>query len=84
MHGLAHTFTKHGDSGQEVSAYLPHIAGVADKIAIVRSMVTEQINHDPAHTFLNTGTIVPGRPSMAHGSITAWARWTGICPGSSS
>ena len=37
---------------------------MADDIAIVRSMVTEQINHDPAHTFMNTGTAISGRPSM--------------------
>jgi hypothetical protein len=37
---------------------------IADDICIVRSMVTEQINHDPASTFMNTGSIIPGRPSM--------------------
>ncbi len=61
-------FEKHGQSGQEISDYFPHIATVADDIAIVRSMVTEQINHDPAHTFMNTGTAISGRPSMG-----AWA-----------
>ena len=34
------------------------------RICIVRSMVTEAINHDPAHTFMNTGTTISGRPSM--------------------
>ena len=62
--GSRATFQRHGESGQWISDYLPHIATCADDIAIVRSMVTEQINHDPAHTFMNTGTIVPGRPSM--------------------
>jgi hypothetical protein len=57
-------FRKHGRSGQEISDYLPHIATIADEIAIVRSMVTEQINHDPANTFMNTGTAISGRPSM--------------------
>ena len=37
---------------------------MADDICIVRSLVTEQINHDPAHTFMNTGTAISGRPSM--------------------
>jgi hypothetical protein len=37
---------------------------IADDICIVRSLQTEQINHDPAHTFMNTGTGIPGRPSM--------------------
>lgn len=57
-------FAKHGESGQEISEVIPHIAGIADDICIVRSMQTEQINHDPAHTFMNTGTSISGRPSM--------------------
>src|SRR5256714_4623985 len=57
-------FNKHGQSGQEVSELFPHIAGIADDICIVRSMHTEQINHDPAHAFMNTGTQIKGRPSM--------------------
>ncbi len=58
------TFRKHGQSGQEISDFLPHIAGHADEICIIRSMQTDQINHDPAHTFMNTGTAIQGRPSM--------------------
>jgi len=58
------TFTRHGKSGQHISNFLPHIASVADDIAIVKSMVTDQINHDPAHTFMNTGSAISGRPSM--------------------
>lgn len=58
------TFAKYGQSQQSISNYLPHIAGIADDICIVRSMQTEQINHDPAHTFMNTGTAISGRPSM--------------------
>jgi hypothetical protein len=57
-------FRKHGQSGQEISDYLPHIATIADEIAIVRSMYTEQINHDPAQAFMNSGSILKGRPSM--------------------
>jgi hypothetical protein len=57
-------FKKHGKSGQEISSLFPHIAGIADEICIVRSMHTEQINHDPAHAFMNTGSIIKGRPSM--------------------
>jgi len=57
-------FKRYGDSGQNISTYLPHIGSMADDLCIVRSMVTEQINHDPAHTFMNTGTIISGRPSM--------------------
>src|SRR6187551_1968134 len=57
-------FKKHGQSGQEFSSALPHIASIADDICIIRSMVTEAINHDPAHTFMNTGSTISGRPSM--------------------
>src|SRR6266478_4169400 len=57
-------FRKHGKSGQEVSDLFPNIAIIADDIAIVRSMQTEQINHDPAHAFMNSGSIIKGRPSM--------------------
>ena len=58
------TFRKYGKSGQEISDFLPWTAKAADEIAIVRSMITDQINHDPAHTVMNTGTSISGRPSM--------------------
>jgi len=58
------SFHPRGQSGQLVSDFLPHQAAVADDLCVIRSMVTEQINHDPAHTFMNTGTIIGGRPSM--------------------
>jgi hypothetical protein len=57
-------FQRHGQSGLEVSEVLPHIGGMADDICIVRSLHTDQINHDPAHTVMNTGTSISGRPSM--------------------
>jgi len=57
-------FAKHGDSGAELSDRLPYLAGVADEIAIIRSMHTSQFNHSPAQIFLNTGHSLPGRPSM--------------------
>jgi Protein of unknown function (DUF1501) len=57
-------FSKCGQSGQEISELFPHIGEIADDICIVRSMHTEQINHDPAHAFMNTGSIIKGRPSM--------------------
>jgi hypothetical protein len=57
-------FQKYGQSGQEVSDFLPWTAKVADDLAIIRSMTTDQINHDPAHTVMNTGTSISGRPSM--------------------
>jgi hypothetical protein len=57
-------FQKFGNSGQEICKLFPEIGTVADDICIVRSMWTEQINHDPAHTLMNTGSIITGRPSM--------------------
>ncbi|MBI4625405.1 MAG: DUF1501 domain-containing protein [Verrucomicrobia bacterium] len=57
-------FQRYGKSGQEICSLFPHIGSVADEVCIVRSMFTEQINHDPAHTFMNTGSIIPGRPSV--------------------
>jgi hypothetical protein len=57
-------FQRFGKSGQEICSLFTQIGSVADKICIVRSMFTEQINHDPAHTLMNTGSIITGRPSM--------------------
>jgi hypothetical protein len=59
-----HAFKKCGDSGQEISEVFPQLATIADDLCIVRSMKTEAINHDPAHTFMNTGTTISGRPAM--------------------
>jgi hypothetical protein len=64
------TFKKYGQSGQEISDFLPWTAKVADDIAVIRSMITDQINHDPAHTVMNTGTSISGRPSMG-----AWVNY---------
>ena len=57
-------FKKHGANGQEMCELFTHLPRIADDICIVRSMKTEAINHDPAHTFMNTGSSVSGRPSM--------------------
>lgn len=62
--GPQHNFSRHGTSGQMISDVFPKIAEIADDICVVKSLNTEQINHDPAHTFMNTGSIIPGRPSM--------------------
>ena len=61
--GPQHGFKKFGKSGQEMCELFPHMGSVADDVCIVRSMWTEQINHDPAHTVMNTGSIITGRPS---------------------
>ncbi len=62
--GPTHEFKKFGESGQMISSILPEIGSIADDICIIRSLQTDQINHDPAHTLMNTGTSIPGRPSM--------------------
>jgi len=63
--GPQHPFQKYGKSGLEFSSIFPEIgARAADHLCIIRSLHTEAINHDPAHTFMNTGTMVPGKPSM--------------------
>ncbi|MFI5456961.1 MAG: DUF1501 domain-containing protein [Isosphaerales bacterium] len=62
--GPQHPFQRCGASGQELSTIFPNLATVADELCIIRSMVTDAINHDPAHTFMNTGTTISGRPAM--------------------
>ena len=57
-------FKRHGQGGVELGETLPHLAGVADEIAVVRSMQTQAINHDPAITYIQTGSQIPGRPSL--------------------
>jgi hypothetical protein len=57
-------FKKWGSSGQEMTTLFPHMGSIADDLCIIRSMHTDQINHDPAHTMMNTGTAISGRPSM--------------------
>lgn len=53
-----------GSNGTMISDFLPWHQKMADDICVIRSLLTEQINHDPAHTFMNTGTAISGRPSM--------------------
>lgn len=62
--GPQHKFERYGRNGEMLCSLFPNIGSVVDHICIVRSMTTEQINHDPAHTIMNTGSIIPGRPSM--------------------
>src|SRR5882672_3785636 len=57
-------FRQYGDSGRWLSDLLPHIGKIADEICVLRAMNTEAINHDPAITFLQSGSQFPGRPSM--------------------
>lgn len=58
-------FQKYGQSGQEISTLWPELGSrCADDLCIVRSLHTDAINHDPAHTLMNTGTMIAGRPAM--------------------
>jgi len=57
-------FAQHGQSGAWISELLPHTAKIVDDIAILKTVNTDAINHDPAITFIQTGFQQPGRPSM--------------------
>jgi hypothetical protein len=57
-------FAQHGKSGAWVSELMPHTARVVDDLCFIKSMNTEQINHDPAVTFCQTGFQLAGRPSI--------------------
>ncbi|HZU39184.1 MAG TPA: DUF1501 domain-containing protein [Gemmataceae bacterium] len=62
--GPQYSFKRFGKAGIELCELFPEIGSVVDDVCVVRSMWTEQINHDPAHTFMNSGNRVAGRPSM--------------------
>ena len=59
-----YNFSQYGQSNTWVSELLPHTAQVVDELCIIKSLYTEQINHDPAITFFQTGNQLPGRPSI--------------------
>jgi hypothetical protein len=57
-------FQRRGKAGVEISELLPHTGTIVDDVAIVRGMQTDSVNHDPAITFLQTGHLLPGRPTI--------------------
>jgi uncharacterized protein (DUF1501 family) len=63
-------FAQHGQSGTWLSETLPHLSKVIDDVCVIKSMHTEAINHDPAATLFQTGSVIAGRPSMG-----AWANY---------
>jgi hypothetical protein len=63
-------FARHGQSGRWISEQLPHTAKVVDDLCVIRSVQTNAINHDPGMTFFQTGSELPGRPS-----IGAWVHY---------
>ncbi|MBM3765316.1 MAG: DUF1501 domain-containing protein [Acidobacteria bacterium] len=62
--GSKATFKPHGQSGNVVSSLLPEIASIADKIALIKTVKTGNVNHSPAMVMAHTGSMVPGRPSL--------------------
>ena len=61
--GSPFKFKQHGESGMWMSELMPHTSKLVDELCFVKSMYTEAINHDPAVTFIQTGSQFPGRPS---------------------
>lgn len=68
--GSKFKFAPQGQCGMQLSELLPHTAKIADHLCLVRSLHTEAINHDPAITFMQTGSQQPGRPSLG-----SWAAY---------
>jgi len=64
------TWRQHGRSGLWVSDWLPHTAGIVDEIAVIRSCVSDGINHSGGVCQMNTGSVLGGRPSLG-----AWATY---------
>lgn len=68
--GSKFAFKQYGQSGAYMSELMPHTAKIVDELCIIKSMHTEAINHDPAVTFMQTGSQLSGRPSI--GSWTSY------------
>ena len=74
-------FSKHGQSGAELSELLPHTAKVVDDLAIVKSMYTDAFNHAPAQLLMNTGAQQFGRPSFGAWTLYSLGSETKNLPG---
>jgi hypothetical protein len=57
-------FSRHGESGATVSEVMPHLAGVVDDLAFIRSMYTTNLTHEPAVYMIQSGKMGPGRPTL--------------------
>ena len=79
--GTPHTFNYHGKSGLLLSDALPHLGTVADEIAVIRSLHTEQFNHAPAQLFLYTGSARQGRPSLGSWAVYGMGTENANLPG---
>lgn len=62
--GSLFNFKQYGQSGAWMSELLPYQSKIADELCFIHSMHTDAINHDPAVTFMQTGSQFPGRPSI--------------------
>ncbi|WP_281541056.1 DUF1501 domain-containing protein [Maribacter aestuarii] len=62
--GTLSKFNQYGDSGAWMTNLMPYTSKIVDELCFIKSMYTEAINHDPAITFIQTGSQLPGRPSM--------------------
>jgi hypothetical protein len=77
-----HPFKEWGQSGQSISTVWPELGEkCADDMCIIRSVFTEAINHDPAHTFMNTGSMIAGRPAMGSWLLYGLGAETDNLPG---
>ena len=71
----------HGQSGIEVTELFPHVAGCIDEICVLRSMYTDNPNHEPSLLMMNSGNMQPIRPSLGSWLTSAWARENQNLPG---
>lgn len=62
--GSPFKFSQHGMSGATLSELLPHTAAIADRLCFIKAMFTESINHGPGVCFMQSGSQIPGRPSI--------------------
>src|SRR5688572_7889866 len=74
-------FAKHGKCGAELSEALPHLAGVVDDIAIIKSMTTDAFNHAPGQVMMQTGSMQFGRPCLGAWSLYGLGSETQNLPG---
>ena len=79
--GPKYSFSRHGESGTELSELLPHTAAMADDLCLIRSMHTEAINHAPAQIMMNTGAQQFGRPSFGAWTLYGLGTETDDLPG---
>ncbi len=74
-------FSRHGQSGAELSEMLPRLAEIVDDVAIVKSMTTDQFNHAPAQILVQTGSPFPGRPCIGAWSVYGLGSESADLPG---